>query len=122
MKEKGLTAGFLVSKISVAFAVVFLIGSALAMHESFDRKSDRERLEVAAEKVAVNLRKVDSLPGEIRLERELPSLELNYELILSGSKQDCQVVNIRAQGEGEHPTNSYFSAVTVTEGNSEFPK
>lgn len=94
MSEKGFLTGFLASKLTVALAVAFFLGSVLAMYGTFDRTGRREELKSILEVVAAGLRKIDSLPGKVRLERKLPSVGSFYVLVLSGENFDDQVVHI----------------------------
>lgn len=89
---------FPVSKLGVAFAVTILIASVGTMYASFGRTTQREKLRFVVESVAASLREVEYLPGKVRMKRRLPITDRSYKLILSGSKEDHQIVNIYAQG------------------------
>lgn len=99
MKEYGTISGFLLSKLNLGLAVLLLISSVLTLQKGLDRKQRRRKLDQVAEIIGDQLRKIDSLPGEAKLERKLPSLEKSYELEITGSNGKMQSVKILAKGE-----------------------
>lgn len=115
MKEKGSIAGFLISKLSLGLAVTLLIGSVLAMQGGLNSKNRRQKLELIAKKVGRGLRKIDSLPGKVRIERNLPSLSGDQEIVISGTNKDTQSVKIEVIGE-EKIRNIVFLSRKVNGG------
>lgn len=97
MNERGLLSGFLLSKMSVALAVLFLIGSVSAMYSGFTRETHQGEFKTVLDSVISNLREVDSLPGEVRLERDLPEVEKPYEFIITGEYRDYQLIKLQIQ-------------------------
>lgn len=97
MNDRALMSGFLMSKLGIALAAILLIGSTASMYVSFGRTTRQEKLNSVAEAVTTNLRRADSLPGEVRLERELPSVKRTFKLVLSGTNQDHQAVRVQIQ-------------------------
>lgn len=105
MKERGLMSGFLISKLGIILVAICLIGSATATYKSIERTNQRKKLRYIVETVATTLREIDSLPGNVRMERKLPLVEGVYKLTLTGEKQDYQIVKICLQsGENVHET------------------
>ncbi|KXA92472.1 hypothetical protein AKJ64_03060 [candidate division MSBL1 archaeon SCGC-AAA259E17] len=99
MNEKGLLTGFLASKLALALAVALFLASTLAMYEVFEREAREKELKSVLDVVAGSLRKVDSLPGKIRLERKLPSVGCLYFLVLSGDNLEDRMVKIGIYAE-----------------------
>lgn len=100
MNEGGQLAGFLTSKLGVALAVAVLVGSVLTAFHGWERTAERGKSREIVESVIHALREADSLPGQVRLERKLPSGDGPYELIVTGRYRGCQVVNIQVRAMG----------------------
>ncbi len=98
MNQRGSLAGFLLCKLGVMFAVTALLGAVIMMHSSFERTARREKLEVAAQTVVDALCMIDGMPGEVQIERELPTLEQEFELAVIGTGGDEQVIRVIADG------------------------
>ena len=98
MDQQGSLAGFLLSKLGMAFAVIVLLGSVFMMHLSFERATQREKLEVIARTVADELCMIDGMPGEAQIERELPVLEQRFELVIIGVAGEGQIIRVIAVG------------------------
>lgn len=99
MNEKGLLMGFLASKLAVALAAALFLTSTLAMYEMFEREAQGDELKSVLDVVARSLRRVDSLPGKVRLERKLPSVGCSYLLVLSDDNLVDQMVKIGIYAE-----------------------
>lgn len=107
---------FLTSKLGVVFAVAVLIASVGTMYASFGRTTQEAKLGSVAETVVTSLREVECLPGRVRLERKLPLTDRSYKLILSGTREDHQIVRIRIQGI-ENLQRTIFLGLSVNGGN-----
>ena len=86
MDKKGLST-FLVCKIGVALAVISLIGAALATSLSTKRAAEQEDLEIVGDAVLSSIQIADSMPGEIALERKLPTIGQQFEVKIIGERQ-----------------------------------
>lgn len=98
MDQRGSLAGFLLSKLGVVFAVTALLGAVVMMHSSFERTAKREKLEVVARTVADELCMIDGMPGKVQIERELPALEQEFELVVVGTGGEGQVIRVIVDG------------------------
>lgn len=98
MDQRGSLTGFLLCKLGVMFAVTALLGAVVIMHSSFERTTRREKLEVAIRTVTDALRMIDGIPDEVQIERELPTLEQEFELVVIGTGGDEQVIRVIADG------------------------
>lgn len=97
MKQRGSIAGFLIGKLAVFIAVALLFCSITTSYRRINRTTERKKIDKVMETLVKNLREVDSLPGQIRIERNLPPLSKPYKLILSGNYRDYQIVRIQVQ-------------------------
>ena len=86
MNQKGLST-FLVCKIGVAFAVISLMGAALVTSLSAKRTAEQEDLEIVADAVLSSIQIADSVPGEVELERKLPTMGQQLEVKIVGERQ-----------------------------------
>lgn len=86
MDKKGLST-FLVCKIGVAFAVISLMGAALVTSLSAKRTAEQEDLEIVADAVLGSIQIADSVPGEVALERKLPTIGQQFEVKIIGERQ-----------------------------------
>jgi len=84
--KKGLST-FLVCKIGVAFAVISLMGAALVTSLSAKRTAEQEDLEIVADAVLGSIQIADSVPGEVALERKLPTIGQQFEVKIIGERQ-----------------------------------
>lgn len=98
MNQRGSLTGFLLCKLGVMFAVTALLGAVVIMHSSFERTARREKLEVAIRTVTDALYMIDGMPGEVQIERELPTLEQEFELVVIGTGGEEQVIRVIADG------------------------
>lgn len=95
MKNRGSISILLNSKIVLAISVILLIISVTSFSSKIRNETDKEKLESIIEKISINLLKTEYLPGKARLEVELPSVDANYKLAISGSRENRQRVDIK---------------------------
>ena len=86
MDKKGLST-FLVCKIGVAFAVISLMGAALVTSLGAKRATEQEDLEIVADAILGSIQIADSVPGEVELERKLPTIGQPLEVKIVGERQ-----------------------------------
>lgn len=98
MDQRGSLEGFLFSKLGVAFAVIVLFGAVVMMHLSLGRAIQRERLEVIVRTVADELCMIDGMPGEVQIERELPTIGQRFDLVVIGAVGEKQIIRVIAVG------------------------
>lgn len=116
MKERGLLSGFLLSKTGVALAIFFLIGSVLAVYSGFTRETRRGEFKAVLDSVILNLREVDSLPGKVRLDRDIPVVKKSYRLVVTGEYHDYQLIKLQIQSV-ENFQRTVFLSSKVNGGN-----
>jgi hypothetical protein len=80
------------------FVVTALLGAVIMMHSSFERTTQREKLEVAIRTVTDALCMIDGMPSEAQIERELPIFEQEFELVVIGTGGEEQVIRVIADG------------------------
>ncbi len=99
MDERALLINFLVCKIGVALAAITLIGAALAMSSSFERTVKRDELKTVADTLVQAVRAIDSLPGEVWIARELPTVEQQFWIDIVGTYDNIQIVRMTIVGK-----------------------
>jgi len=99
MDERGLFMDFLVCKVGMALAAIALVGAALAMSSSFERTAERDELAEVADTIVQSIRAIDGLPGEVRITRELPSVERQFGVDIVGTHDGTQVVRVIVDGQ-----------------------
>ncbi len=104
MNQRGALTSFLLCKLGIVFAVATLIGSATAMSASFDRTAQREELGEVAERVTDALEEIDGTPGKVWIERDLPAVGRDFDLVVVGSYGRTQFVRVRVGGDIERST------------------
>ena len=114
MNQRGALTSFLLCKLGIVFAVAALIGSATAMSASFDRAAQREELGEVAERVTDALEEIDGTPGKVWIERDLPAVGRDFDLVVVGSYGRTQFVRVRVGGDIERST---FLSTAVNGGN-----
>jgi hypothetical protein len=101
MNQRG-TIDFLICKVGVALVVVLLVAAVLGMAGSFSRVATRNELGVIADQIRHTLRIIDGMPGEVQLERELPSVEQMFGITIVGTLSDgTQIIRIAVGGRIE---------------------
>ncbi|KUO41364.1 MAG: hypothetical protein AVW06_04580 [Hadesarchaea archaeon DG-33-1] len=98
MDERALLINFLVCKIGVALAAITLIGAVLAMSSSFERTVKRDELKTVADTLVQAVRAIDSLPGEVWIARELPTVEQQFWIDIVGTYDNIQIVRMTIVG------------------------
>ena len=116
MNQRGALTSFLLCKLGIVFAVAALIGSATAMSASLDRTTQRDDLGEVAERVTEALEEIDSTPGKVWIERDLPSVGRDFDLVVVGSYSRTQFVRVRVGGE-ENIERSTLLSTAVNGGN-----
>jgi hypothetical protein len=102
MNQRG-TIDFLICKVGVALVVVLLVAAVLGMAGSFSRVATRNELGVIADQIGHTLRMIDGMPGEVHLERELPSVEQTFSVTVIGTFSDgTQIIHIAVGSGIEH--------------------
>ena len=99
MDERALLINFLVCKIGVALAAITLIGAVLAMSSSFERTVKRDELKTVADTLVQAVRAIDSLPGEVWIARELPTVEQQFWIDIVGTYDNIQIVRMTIVGK-----------------------
>ena len=104
MNQRGALTSFLLCKLGIVFAVAALIGSATAMSASLDRTAQRDDLGEVAERVTDALEEIDGTPGKVWIERDLPAVGRDFDLVVVGSYGRTQFVRVRVGGDIERLT------------------
>ncbi len=94
MNGKGEISNFLIMKLGLLIAVVTLLGASMTMYNSLHRVTEKEKLKSVPNLIKTSIHEADSLPGEVRLERKIPEVSKPYEIIISGSFKDYQIIQI----------------------------
>ena len=100
IRQNGSLSGTLLSKLSVVFAALLLITSALSLYGTFQRKERNKNLESVTESVSKSLRESCSLPGVVSLSRKIPHVEQPYVLVITGKWNRYQLVEISVDAGG----------------------
>lgn len=100
MNERALLIDFLVCKTGVALAAITLIGAVLAMSSSFERTTERDELTTVADTFVQAVRAIDGMLGEVRITRELPTVERQFWVDIVGTYDGIQVVRVTIVGKG----------------------
>ncbi|HID60786.1 MAG TPA: hypothetical protein EYP46_02870 [Hadesarchaea archaeon] len=102
MNDHGLLASFFLCKIGVALAALVFLGMALSMHASLGRLAEQEDLTQLADAIADTIGAADSLPGEAELQRNLPAVLQQFEVVVTGERSiGVQVVRVHVIAEDE---------------------
>jgi len=101
MNKRGLLISFLVCKVGMALAAISLIGAALAMSSSFRRTAERDELTTVADVLMQAVQTIDGMPGEVHLVRELPAVEQQFWINLTGTYDGTQVVHLTIAGQNQ---------------------
>ena len=100
INQRGLLADFLVCKIGIALAALALLGAVLTMSSGFKRTAEREDLAMLADTIAGAIRTAESMPGEVELRRELPTIAHQTEVTIIGElDQEIQVIHIIVESQ-----------------------
>jgi len=89
---------FLASKVGAGFVALALVGAMLVTNASLTKEAGRGELEAVVDEIARALAEVDGLQGEVRLMLELPRVNSPFELVISGTRGQNQVIRISASG------------------------
>ena len=109
---------FFACKLGVGFVALALVGAMLVTHGSFTREAMRSELEAVVDTVALALIEVDGLRSEVKLTLELPEVGSPFELAISGTREEAQVIHISASGSG-HAERWLLLTSEVNGGNFE---
>ena len=102
MNQRGLLTNFLICKVGVALAALLLVSAVLGMSGSFARVTERDDFERVANSIGCALRTIDGIPGEVQLERKLPSTGRIFGLTITGTYSNgAQVIRIGVGGRVE---------------------
>ena len=100
INQRGLLADFLVCKIGIALAALALLGAVLTMSSGFKRTAEREDLAMLADTIVGTIRTAESMPGEVELRRELPTIAHQTEVTIIGElNQEIQVIHIIVESQ-----------------------
>ncbi len=94
MNEKGELSNFLIMKLGLLIAVATLLVASITMYDAFQRTSQREKLKSVPTFVKTSIHETSSLPGEVHLERKIPEVSKPYEIIISGSFNEYQIIQV----------------------------
>ncbi len=97
MNEEGTLSGFLTSKFVVAFACVLLIGSTTASYLRFSESVRKRKLRHVINTLAISLREAESTPGNVHINRRLPSVGKSYTVLIRGKLHGNQMVEFRVK-------------------------
>lgn len=86
MDDSGLLTSFLVCKIGVALAALAFLGIILSMQASVGRLAEREDLTQVADAIAGAIKAIDSLPDEAEIQRNLPAISQQFEVVMTVSE------------------------------------
>ena len=89
---------FLAGKVGAGFVALALVGAMLVTSGGFTREAGRGELEAVVDEIARALAEVDGLGGEVRLVLELPGVSSPFELVISGTRWQEQVIHLSASG------------------------
>lgn len=101
MNDRGF-AGFLLPKVGLLMASIFLIGAAMSMISIFEGQSERAELVNISKGVERVLRLADHVQHDFVLEQKLPLARGTFDLKIKGYvAEGMQIVQITAEGEEE---------------------
>jgi hypothetical protein len=93
---------FLVCKIGVALAALAFLGIILSVHASIGRLAEREELAQLADAIAGAIKEIDSLPDEAEMQRDLPAIPQQFEVVVTGERSGgIQVIRVSIIADGE---------------------
>lgn len=118
MKDKGMVSSFLITKLGVFLAIFLLLAASIDTYHSFERSRNRVKKEEIAGFVIDSIEEADSLPGNVHMERKVPALDQSYELKVSGSAGESQIVEVSII-ESEEVRESTLLNSRVNGGNFE---
>ena len=99
MDDRGF-ADFLLSKVGLLLASIFLMGAAMSMISIFEGQSERAQLVKISKEVERVLRLSDHIPYDFVLEEKLPLARGTFDLKITGYvAEDLQMVQITIEGE-----------------------
>lgn len=102
MDDSGLLTSFLVCKIGVALAALAFLGIILSMQASVGRLAEREDLTQVADAIAGAIKAIDSLPDEAEIQRNLPAISQQFEVVMTGKRSSgMQVLRVHVIADGE---------------------
>ncbi|MGC8817465.1 MAG: hypothetical protein ACP5PX_06675 [Candidatus Hadarchaeum sp.] len=111
MENNG-SAGFLLSKLGVAFAAIAFIGLALSLNSFVDRTSEKEELELIARNIIESLERIDGLPGEIEYLKDFAPISRAFEVSLAGELiNGFQLISVRVSSKIELERSLIISSV-----------
>lgn len=102
MDDRGMLTSFLVCKIGVALAALAFLGIILSVHASIGRLAEREELAQLADAIAGAIKEIDSLPDEAEMQRDLPAIPQQFEVVVTGERSGgIQVIRVSIIADGE---------------------
>jgi len=100
--DRGMLTSFLVCKIGVALAALAFLGIILSVHASIGRLAEREELAQLADAIAGAIKEIDSLPDEAEMQRDLPAIPQQFEVVVTGERSGgIQVIRVSIIADGE---------------------
>jgi hypothetical protein len=100
--DRGLLTSFLICKIGVALAALAFLGIILSMQAGVGRLTEREDLAQVADAIGGAIKAIDSLPGEAEMRRDLPAISQQFEMIVTGERDNgVQVLRVHVIADGE---------------------
>jgi hypothetical protein len=107
----------MIGKTALALAVVGLVGVALSLGSNLRHRACNEELTLVAHSIANALEDVNRFPGEVKLVRQLPRIQQDFKIVVSGTWSggvETIVVDVTGEVEIQH---SFAVACRVNEGN-----
>jgi len=87
----------LAGKVGAGFVALALVGAMLVTNVGFTKEAGRGELEAVVDEIARALAEVDGLQSEVRLVLELPRVGSPFELVISGTRENIQIIRISAR-------------------------
>ncbi len=107
MNRNGMISSTLLSKLAISLAVFTLLASAIMSYERMNKNTEEKKLKKILQTVSQTIRRADTLPGEVRLRKDLPTVSKNYKLAITKSSKRPNLLKARIVG-GENISQSIY--------------
>lgn len=108
MNDKGELDSFLLCKIGIIIAISGIIMASITMKTGIIRKTERGEMDLAADRIIDALSKADSKPGNIKIERKLPSLSSDAKILISSKYSDTSEITLTIKRDTDEIRRSFF--------------
>lgn len=101
MRSRAMVSNFLIMKLGVFLAIFILLAASVDTYHSFERSQNKQKKKEVADFVIDSIEEASSLPGNVHIERKVPDLGEPYELHVSGTMENFQIVEVSVIGSEE---------------------